>query len=219
MELDDLKNSWDEYGKKLDGNIELNRRILQNMHLGQTRSEMRPLLIFRAIEALIFFMLVVALGSYIGTHLTVSAPTLSAAVLNIFSLLGLIGSIGQIVLIATVDYSGTVISIQQQLSKIRTHSIQILRLILLSVPFYMSYIFLGFEVLFDIDLYAVTDSKWLVTQIIFSFVLIGPTLWLYRELGLNKSSHSWIQRFFRFAGEGQIAKALKILEDIEDLKA
>lgn len=217
MELDELKEIWKGYEAKLDKSLAVNQHLFEQLRLDQTRSKMRSLLYSRIAEAVCFFILLVALGGYIANHLSVSAPILSAIILTVFVLIGLIGSIGQIALIGMLDYSGSVRDIQKQLFRIRSHKLQLLRLILLSIPFYMAYILLGFDLLWNIDLYTVADPTWLEIQIMVSLLLVGPVLWFYRALGLQDTTRPWVTKIVRSLGDSQISEALELLNELEEL--
>jgi hypothetical protein len=215
MELEELKNLWSDCHKKLDRNLRLNCTILKEINLNKMKSKMRRLITFRAAEALCFLVIVIALWSFIAANLSLSAPIISAFILTIFGTIGLAGSIGQIILIGAIDYSNSVILIQKQLGRIKSHGIQALKLIMLSIPFYMSYIFLGSKLLFKIDLYASADRNWLILNIIISLCLIIPTLCLYRELGTKATTHNWVKRLISDSGGKEITAAVEFLGEIE----
>ena len=85
-----------------------------------------------------------------------------------FSFDRITGSIGQIILIIKIDYSKPVTTLQLQLERLKVYSLQTLRLLFLSIPFYFAYIIVGFKLLFKLDIYAHADSKWLLWNIILS---------------------------------------------------
>lgn len=215
MEPEQLKAVWSDYNQKLDKNLRLNQRIVRQINLEKVRSGMRTLIILRSVEALIFLAIVIGLWNFISLHFYLSAATISAVVLNVFATIGLAGSIGQIALITKTDYTGPVTSIQKHLAKIRSHNIQIFRLIILSTPFYLAYIFLGFELFFDIDLYASADHNWLIANIILSFCLTLPTLWLYKQLGPKAATRNWVKKLIINSGGKQTSDALEILDEVE----
>jgi hypothetical protein len=215
MELEELKNLWSDCHKKLDRNLKLNRTILKEINLSKMKSKMRRMMTFRAAEALCFLMIIIGLWGFIAANLSLSAPIISAFILTIFGTIGLAGSIGQIILIGAIDYSNSVILIQKQLGRIKSHGIQALKLIMLSIPFYMSYIFLGSKLLFKIDLSASADRNWLILNIIISLCLIIPTLWLYRELGTKATTHNWVKRLISDSGGKEITTAVEFLGEIE----
>jgi len=218
MELEELKGLWSDYHTKLDENLVLNRRILKEIHLGKAKSRMRRLMILRMAEALWFLVIVIALWAFIAANLSPSAPTIAALVLNVFSTIGLAGSIGQLALIGTVDYSGPVTRIQRQLAKIRAHGIAVVRLLFLSLPFYMAYILLGFKLFFNVDLSLHADRHWLIVQVIISLVLIIPAVWLSRELSFKGTSHKWVRRLIDDSGDNPIAAAVRLLDEVREFE-
>ena len=133
MELEELKKSWSDYHEKLDRNLRLNQSILKEINLNKMKSKMRRMMTFRVAEALCFLVIVIALWGFIAANLSLSAPIISALILTIFGTIGLAGSIGQIILIGKIDYSSSVILIQKQLARIKSHGIQALKLIMFSI--------------------------------------------------------------------------------------
>lgn len=75
------------------------------------------------IEALLFFIFVCMLWVYIANNLALSAPVISAAILNLFAIVGLAGSIGQIALIAQMNCGLSLKQVQQQVLAIKSHSL------------------------------------------------------------------------------------------------
>jgi len=215
MELEKLQTIWSDYDKKLDKSLQFNLRIFHELNFGKTKARMRNLMIIRILEAVCFLIIVVALWKFIAVNFFISAPTISAFILSVFSIIGFAGSISQIALMGMIDYAGPVTHIQKQLATIKSHSVQLLRLLILSIPFYMSYTFLGFKVIFDIDLYPVADPKWLIIEMVISIGLIIPTLWLYRELGLKPIKRAWIKQVIENSGGKQIMAAVELLNEIK----
>ena len=215
MELEELKNLWNHYHKKLDENLNFNRSALKEMKLNKMKSKMRKLMTLRIAEALWFLVIVIALWGFIAVNFSLSAPTISALILSIFATIGLAGGIGQIALIGMIDYSSSVTSIQKQLGRIKSHGVQVLKLLFLSIPFYMSYVFLGFKLIFKIDLYSSADQKWLILNIIISFCFVIPALWLYRELGLKTTTRNWVKRLISDSGGKEITAAVEFMHEIE----
>jgi hypothetical protein len=215
MELEELKKMWNDCHKKINRNLKLNRRILKEINLDKMKSRMCRLMTFRIAEALCFLIIVIALWTFIAANPSLSAPTISALILNVFATVGLAGSIGQIALIGMIDYSSSVTSIQKQLGRIKSHGIQISKLLFLSIPFYMSYVFLGSKLFFKIDLYASADRTWLILNIVISVCFIIPALWLYRELSSISTTRNWVKRLAVSSGGKEITAASEFMDEIE----
>lgn len=80
---------------------------------------------------------------------------------------------------------------------------------------YLSYVFLGFKVFFNLDLCLVAHRPWLIVQLMLSVGLVVPAFWLYRELGLKTSSHALVRRLIMDTGGRPIVAAVGLLEEIE----
>ncbi|MBD3273902.1 MAG: hypothetical protein GF372_01250 [Candidatus Marinimicrobia bacterium] len=182
----------------------------------KAKVNLRRLLFFRIGESLIFLFIVIALWGYMVNHVGFSAPVISATILNVFSHIGLIGSITQIVLIARVDYSEPVLAVQERIAKVQSHGIQLLRLLFLSVPFYLAYIFLGWELLFGFDLFLYMDSTWFSAQLAFSALLIVPILWFVREINKKDPDFKWVRHLRENAAGRQTVAAAGFLSEINN---
>lgn len=218
MELDELKSIWSRYDKKLDKNLKLNIRVIKELNLDKTKSNLHRLMVLRMAELLFCLMIVISLGDFIGSHIWDPQFAIPAFILNVFAIIGLAGSIGQIALIGQIDYSDSITSIQRKIEKIQSHMLMMLKLLILSLPFYIAYIILGFKLFFDIDAYAHFDHNWWVANIIFSVALVPLAMWIYRKLSFKNDDHSLIRKLIDGTGGKQITAAAHFLYEIEEFE-
>lgn len=59
MELDDLKNAWTQYDKKLAVNLKFNEDLLRKMNLNNSKKELQKPLIYELISVAVLFNLIV----------------------------------------------------------------------------------------------------------------------------------------------------------------
>ncbi len=218
MELEALKNTWEQYDKKLDQSLKINQRIFKEMNLNKTRSSLRNVLIFRMLETLIFLAAVIALGGFIGNHWGSWQFVVPAIILDIFAIIGLSGSIGQIALIVQIDYAAPITVMQKKLEQVKTHMVQITRLLLLSIPFYLAYVILGFKLVAGIDIVAVGAPQWWVVNILVSLLLIPLAVWIYRKLNWKNIHIPWVRSFIYGSGGKQVVKAMGFLKEIDSFE-
>lgn len=218
MELHELQQAWQQYDRKLDRHIKLNQQVLQEINRNKAQSRLRNLLIIRAIESVFFLGVMLILGNFMAQHWEHPPLLLSALVLNIFTIIGFSGSIGQIILIFRLDYSQPILAIQKKLKQIEAHLIQNLRLLLLSIPFYLAYLLIGFRALWGVDLYTHGNPTWWIAQIAFSVALIPVALWLYRKIHFRNMHIAWVRSFIYGAGGQSVEKALRLLGDLEEFE-
>ncbi len=218
MELDQLKNTWAAYHKKLDRQLHLNQRILREMKLDKVRSGMRGLVIKQTVGAGITFIMIAALYGFIINHFSFSAPTVSAAVLAVFALVALIGIIGQISLAQTIDYSQPVIDIQQQLEQIKGHNLRFFRITMLSGPFYMAYIFLGVYLFTGVDFFPQADAHWFTFQLLFSGAMLIGVLWFNYEIGRKPPRYRWARKLVENIGGKEVIAGMSFLRELREFE-
>ena len=216
--LEQLKNVWATYDKKLDQHLHLNQQILREMKLEKVKSGMRGLIIMRTIEAFVFFLIIIALWSFILSNFSASSAVISAAVLTLFATVGLAGNIGQIVLAGTIDYSRPITTIQKQLEEMKLHNLRFFKLIMFSAPFYMAYIFLGFQLFFGVDLYAVADQGWLWSNLALSGGMLIAVLWFNQQLSAQHPRYGWIRRIVAEVGGKKVVKGISFLREIREFE-
>jgi len=217
MNIEELKSEWKLQDVKIDKYLTINKKLLKTIQTDKSRNLMRGFMFRRIFEAIVFSVIVVSLWLFIVNNLVLSAATISAILLNIFAIIGLAGSIGQIALIAKIDFADSIEVVQKQIFVVRSHALKIVKLVLVSIPFYMAYIFLGAKLFFGIDLFLHGDRGFLLTQIIFAVALIFPTVWLIRKLNVKNIKTNFDRTIINiFAGE-QLQMAADVLVELDDL--
>lgn len=206
MNLEQMQSMWQEHSEKLDECMSLNKNLLQEKKIENTQSELNKLVATRAIEGLLFFIIVVLLWKYIVSSWSFTAPVVSAFVLNIFAVVGLAGNIGQIALLSKVDFSKPVKETMTDLIAVRSHNLNIFKLIMLSIPLYMAYVFLGYDIVFGVDLFSLMSVETRIGFSVISIIFAGLVVflisnlkpenrdnkligWLYKEISGHRLTH------------------------------
>ncbi len=216
MNIEELKSEWKVQDKKIEKYISLNKKLLTTIQSDKSRGFMRNFMVRRIFETIVFSIIVILLWFFIVNNPVFSAATISAALLNLFAIIGLIGSIGQIVLITKIDYADSIEVVQKQIFDIRSHALTIAKLVMSSIPFYMAYIFLGANIFFGIDLFLYGGSSFLLAQTIFSVVLIFPTVWLIRKLDIKNIKTKLDRAIINTIAGEQLQMAADVLVEIEE---
>jgi hypothetical protein len=214
MELEELKKSWMQMDQKLEAQITLHKSLLREVKLQESRRRMLPLTIYRSFELLVFLMFIILLGQFIADHLATPQFYLSGAVLYIFAMGGLIGAIGQLYHISQINYAEPIVSIQKKLRKVETHRLHLVRLTVLSVPFYMAYVLVGFEWVWGIDLYLYGNQAWWYAQLTFSALLIPLAIWVRSRISFRYMHLAWVRKILQSDGAKPLQESLASLEEI-----
>src|SRR5271170_6594143 len=179
FDLDEMKEVWTALDEKLS--IRLNRELLKTATLSKAHSATERLGWALGLEAVMWFAIVVSLGSFISSHFAVVRLSLSAVALDVYAIGMMAATIRQIVALRQIDYSGPVTAIQKQLAMLRVLRIRITQRALLGgtivwAPFLIvaARAFLGLDIV---------NSVWLWANVAFGVCLIPLALWLSKTFG------------------------------------
>lgn len=222
MDLEELKEKWIDYDRKLDENLRLNRQILNTMKLLRVRSALQRLAVLLSVELVLWFAGIVALGLFIYRHISSLQFALPAAVLDLYMIANFAILIAQITAMLQIDYEKPITTIQRQIEALRVLRIRYIQGSVVGgfvvwVPC-MIVVFKGF---LGLDAYRMVDTAWLITNVLFGLAIMALALWLSKKFSEKMSCHLGIQRFMRNLAGHNINMAkdfLTALSEFEDKK-
>jgi hypothetical protein len=215
MNLDDFKNTWQQQNSDTGAAIEINQTMLTEMKVNKQIKALSSMKWSRIIESAAFFYIIVLLSQYIANDFSVSASMISAVVLNVFAIVGLAGNIGQIVLISKIDYSKPVSELQRDVYGVCSHKLEITKLLLMSVPFYLAYVFIGFDLLFGIDLLQHLEQHMIWFYSISSILLLVVTSRVLAKIHYNNIATSWVKNTIQFIVGERLVNMAQFINNLE----
>lgn len=198
MNLDNFKSAWQQQSTDTHSAIEINQAKLAEIKINKQIKALNKMKWARILESVVFLIIIVLLWKYIAAGFTFSAPIISGFVLNLFAIIGLAGNIGQIVLISNIDYSKPVNQLQKDFYRVCSHKLELTKLLLMSVPFYLAYVFIGFDLLFGIDLYQYLELHMIWFYSLSSVLLFIATAWVFAKLNYKNISEKWVNASVQF---------------------
>lgn len=182
MELDDLKDRWNEYDRKLDVHLRLNTRVLREFGLNRVDSSLRRLTRVIVFELLMGLVAAVLLGGFIADHLGEMRFLIPAVALDVFVIYFIGWSIRQWVALSSLDYGTPVVEIQRKLEMLRIDRIRMTKWVFLLSPLlWIPLLIVGVEGLLGLDAYAILDTAWLVSNFVFGLAVIAVAVWASRR--------------------------------------
>jgi len=217
MENLDTQNLWKQNETLLEANRKLNLTLLKEMKLDKAKSSLNGLL-FLPISTLIFYTI---LGFY-ATYFAIQYSqhwyfAFSGAVVTFFSFWLVFSSIKQLKLMLSVDYTQTIINIQEKLAKLKTVIVQNLRIVAWLLPFgpFVGLFFV--KAVFNIDLMALLNFNMIISFGIATIILEVVSLLLLRSLHQKRFDSKWLNWLLLGSGS-QVNDALQYLKSIEDFQ-
>lgn len=178
MALQEVKDLWADYDRKLDRSIRLNTRLLRQSALDRADSSLRWLSRAILVEVLFNLAVVIALGVFIGSHLTELRFLVPAAVLDLAALLLIATGVRQLVALAAIDYGQPVVAIQKQLAELRIQRIRTSKWTLLTSPLlWTPFMIVALEALLGFDVYLL-GAPYLLANLLVGGAVIPLVLWI-----------------------------------------
>lgn len=114
MELDELKQSWKDYDKKLIDNLRLNEKLMKQLNLDKSKREMSKPLIYEITNIAVAFMLAVYLLGFALRHSEESIFVASSMLALVVDLVLLVLGVIKLNSFLKVDYyNSTVLDLQK----------------------------------------------------------------------------------------------------------
>jgi hypothetical protein len=218
MELDELKQTWSEHGRKLDRILSLNLQGLKTAELDKTRSAHGRFKAFRVFEMIVGILVLIPLGFYIAHHFSVPTLAIPAFIFAASVLIPVIGNMRQLVLLGQISYADPVTTIQSKLEEIKLHYLRALRWPVLMLPLYMVYIVLGLNLLLGVDVLAHPDPTFLWVNLAVSLIFLPPAIWVFRNLSFRNIGHPVIRALIHGDGGKQMLAALEFLKALQEFE-
>lgn len=198
MELDDLKQSWQEADRKLDASLRLNTVRLYVTTLNKAETALRRLSWFLWLDLLIDIPIVVGLGSFIADHLAEPRFVIPAMALDLFVIVLMGLSIRQLVALGGTDPGEPVVALQKRTESLRIERLRATKLTLLVSPLiWIPMLIVGLKGFLGLDAYSIFDHAWLISNVLFGLAVIPLAIWISRRYADRMERSPLVRRVMR----------------------
>jgi hypothetical protein len=218
MEALELKKIMEAYDNKLDKILRFNKSSVNELQLQKSQNSTRKILWYRISEVVSFSFLVIFLGWYIANNWGQTHLAISGVIVLVFTLVALIGSIGQVVLLQQIDFSKPVVEIRKKIELVNSHGLLFMKLIFLSTPVWWSYAIVAVDLFLGVDLYVHLDPNSVAKYLVVNFLLIIPIVWAFNRLSYKNLHIKWVRKTIGLFTGIKMMKSLEFLNDIEEFK-
>ncbi|NVK23619.1 MAG: hypothetical protein HWE10_01715 [Gammaproteobacteria bacterium] len=215
MNLDEMKKTWLQESDDSASAIKINQTLLTEMKINKQMQQLSNIKWARMLESLVFFGCVILLGQYLAQDFATSAPKISALILIVFAIIGMAGNIGQVVLISRIDFSQPIGQLQKTMYQVCGHKLLLTKLLLMSTPFYLAYVFIGFDVLLGVDLFVHLEQHMIWFYSTTSMLLLALTAWFSLKLHYKNININWVKRTIQLIVGERLVTIAQFINHIE----
>jgi hypothetical protein len=192
FDLDEMKAHWEEYDRKLDHTLRLNREVLRSSTLNRTQSELQKFARGMVIQAAIWFVIVAALGNFLSAHVAEPRIFFCALASAVYCAGMLAACIRMIAAAKQLDYAGPLAAIQTRIEKMRVFRIRatqagVLAGIILWAPFFV----VAVKATLGLD---PVSGTWLLANVGLGILFVPIAIRICRAYGSRLSRIPFIQQ-------------------------
>ena len=188
MELDQMKAAWRDLDQRLQRSDALQLSLRRELVIDRMRGRLRRWLWLPGVELVISLVVTALAMNYLANFATqaLARPVgaIPALVVALLGLIGMVANVRQIASVATIDYAGSVLTIQRRLATTRRLRIQLTQLgLLLWLPLWPVFMLFGVQYGFGFDVYRQVLRVWFFGNIAFGLLLAFFFIGLNRRYG------------------------------------
>lgn len=214
MNENELKLLWQSSNEKLEGSLKVNRKNTEDitrLKVQNFLSSMKPIKIFILIVGLLWVAVlgIVIVNLFVSAYDKVSLFFLfSASIQVLLTAIAVAVYIYQIDLINKIDFSETVLTIQEKLSKLKVSTLNITRILFLQLPVWTTFYW-------NEKMFATENLFLWIIQGIITLSLTYLAVWLFFNIKYENRNKKWFQWIFRGKEWQPILQSLELLNQIE----
>ena len=217
MENLELINIWKEQNAKIEKTLAINKLLLKETISRKAESSLQGLVRLTTAGIIAFVLYLLLLG-YVLVYAFSNYSSasnyfiVSISAIGLINLKGFTDYIKHLVWTKNINYNGSVLNIQKQLSKIQLSIINHSKIMILQLPFWTTFY--------------LSDS-WFPQDVGFPYVLLQITItgsfiylsyWLYKIHKPENLNKKWFRNLIAGSGGKSVEKAIEFYKELEEFE-
>lgn len=217
MENIELISIWKEQNAKIEKSLAINKRLLKETIGLKAESVLKGLIKLKTagIIAFVFYLLLLGYALvYAISHYSSASNyfIISVAAIALVNIKGFADYIKHLVWTSNINYEGSVIEIQKQLSKLQLSIIDHSKIMCLQFPFFTTFYLSNSWFPQDVGL------PYIMLQIAITGSFIFFTIWLYKKHKPENLNKKWFRNLIAGSGGKSVEKALEFYKEMEEFE-
>jgi hypothetical protein len=218
MEDKVLSELLNEYDKKISESLSVNTQLVSELKTKKSYSQLKKLRRNRLIELVIALFISFLLGIFLYKSWYIIGWVISSCIIMSFTIFAISSCIRQLILISKFNLNQPVVENQKILANLQLYNIMYLRIGILQIPFYMTYITIMVRIFFGIDFWVHISLPWVLVNLAFSVLLFPFIWWVFKKISYRNMNIPWVKYLIESSGGKTVARAMEFLNEIEDYK-
>ena len=215
MENTELIGIWKTQNEKLEKTLTINEILLKELINNKARTSLRSLIKLKTAGIIAFVLYLLLLGNALAFAISHYSSAwnyfiVSVAVIALVNVKGFADYIKHLVWANNINYNGSVMQIQQQLSKLQLSIIDHARMMCLQIPFYTTFYLSNSWFPHEVGLgYILFQVSMTTTFVVFSY-------WLYKNHKPENLDKKWFRNLIAGSGGKSVMEAMQFYKELEE---
>jgi len=217
MENTELISIWKAQNAKIEKTLAINELLLKEVTNNKVKTSLKSLITLKT-AGIVAFILYILLLSYLLVYSISNYSSalnyfiVSISVITLVNIKGLADYIKHLVWANNVNYDGSIIEIQQQLSRLQLSIINHAKGMCLQIPFYTTFYLSNKWFPQDVGL------GYIILQVIVTGSFVFLTYWLYKIHKPENLDKKWFRNLIAGSGGKPVMKAMEFYKEMEEFK-
>ena len=217
MENTEFINIWKQQNDKIEKTLAINEFLLKETLNNKARNSLKSLITLKTAGIIAFVLYLLFLGyflSYAFSYYTTASNyfIVSVSVIFVVNIKGLADYIKHLVWTNNINYNGSILEIQQQLSRLQLSIINHAKTMCLQIPFYTTFYL---------------SNKWFpqdvpLGYVIFQIIITGSFTyfgyWIYKNHKPENLSKKWFRDLIAGSGGKAVIKAMEVYKEMNEFE-
>lgn len=213
MENIEIINLWKQYDEKLEKSISLNHQIIAELQQQKAKKVLKPaknIKLFAVVAGIIYiaFLTFLVLNSLSFEKIFFVA---SLSISIVITLIAVAYYIYHIKLINEIDNSNSIVQIQEKLSTLQASTLNVVRILLLQLPFYSTW-YINFEWIRE------SPDMFYFIHVPMVLLFAAAAIWSFKNITIKNMDKKWFKFLFQGPEWTSIIKSGRFLKEIESFK-
>ncbi|MBW7889746.1 MAG: hypothetical protein H3C48_01690 [Chitinophagaceae bacterium] len=217
MDNTELISIWKKQNAKIEKTLAINELLLKELINSKARSSLKSLIRLKTAGIIAFILYLLFLGYALAYALSNYSSAwnyfiVSVAMIFMVNIKGLADYIKHLIWTNHINYNGSIMEIQQQLSRLQISIISHAKTMCLQIPFYTSFYL---------------SDRWFPQEVGYGYVIFQVMLtgsfvcfsyWLYRNHKPENLDKKWFRDLIAGSGGRSVIKAMEFYKEMEEFK-
>ena len=218
MDIDELKTVWRALDERVSHSLALNLQTRRDFSLDRARASLTTLAWSPRLNLAVDVVWAVMNGAFLARHIAEPRFALPAALLLGAAIVLIVSNARQLALLSRIDYSGPVVAIQRTLADVYAMRVRETRWLLISGPLLWMPLLVVLMRLLGVDLYAIANGMWIVSNVVFGALVLAAGFWFARRFGPRLKTSTTGKRIADGLAGTSLTRAMRLVDEISEFE-